>query len=399
MKTLKIMITVLFIISVFTACTKETSDNQEYADVSKNHFSSQKKPQSYVSPLDQLELAKPDELSPQGEIAEMFSLGSDFTDLQRQLKLKEIRGKVIEWRLPVYEVMQSGDGYTIQTSTYATGDKKYIGTVLRITPRDEIDRRFVERIKTGDFIKVKGVIDDVTMRNLSIRPAIIVDDLKIPKQIIQKAYNKYVSKNDCWLTYATVDEVVQQYCMKLSLVYKTQFRTIDHFHVLTLGRLVDDTGTPGGVYLDKGMVGVFFANIKNGQIEIIASNAKMPMGEYGDTPKKWVFVKLGPDNYWGWQSKDTVCHAGQCSNKYIILAPYENDIKNLAIKYSNDSIFETDMPGFTNVELEIDSSASSTMIYPLLLKVMEEENGQMVNKKTFKIPFDEKKWEWNYVNP
>ena len=87
------------------------------------------------------------------------------------MKFKEIQGKVIEWHLPVYEVKQSGDGYTIQTATHAKGDLfglKMIGTFLRISPRSEEDRRFVERLKTGDVVKVKGVIEDVTMRSLNI---------------------------------------------------------------------------------------------------------------------------------------------------------------------------------------------------------------------------------------
>jgi len=130
-----------------------------------------KNAQPTLSPLDELERAPSVNISPKGELAEIFSYGSDFTDLQRQLKFKEIQGKVIEWHLPVYEVKQSGDGYTIQTATHAKGDLfglKMIGTFLRISPRSEEDRRFVERLKTGDVVKVKGVIEDVTMRSLNI---------------------------------------------------------------------------------------------------------------------------------------------------------------------------------------------------------------------------------------
>lgn len=129
------------------------------------------------NPIEQLKLSKPSALHPDGELAEIFELGGDFTDLQRQLKLEDIRGKVVEWHLPVYDVKRSGDKYTIQTSSSFRGGQpgKLIGTFLRITPRNKDDRQFIEGIKTGDAIKVKGVIDDVTMRNLDINPAILVD--------------------------------------------------------------------------------------------------------------------------------------------------------------------------------------------------------------------------------
>jgi len=129
------------------------------------------------NPIDQLELSESSTLQPNGELAEIFRFGSDFTDLQRQLKLKEISGKVVVWHLPVYEVKQSGANYIIQTSSSFRGERlgeELIGTFLHITPRSEDDRRLIERIKTGNVIKVKGIVHGTTMRNLDISPAILV---------------------------------------------------------------------------------------------------------------------------------------------------------------------------------------------------------------------------------
>jgi hypothetical protein len=116
----------------------------------------------------------PNPLKPDGELAEIFTYGSDHTDLQRQLKLKEILGKIVEWELPVYEVKQSGSGYVIQTSNGGFFEKKLVGTFIHITPQDENDRGLVESLKTGSLVTFKGIIEDTTMRNLDIKPAILV---------------------------------------------------------------------------------------------------------------------------------------------------------------------------------------------------------------------------------
>ena len=64
------------------------------------------KPQESISDLVS---AIPSALSPEGELDNMFSLGSSNTDLQRENKLKEITGQVVQWTLPVYEVKRAGD--------------------------------------------------------------------------------------------------------------------------------------------------------------------------------------------------------------------------------------------------------------------------------------------------
>lgn len=130
-----------------------------------------------LSPLKQLKDSKPSGLSPDGDLAEMFSYGSDFTDLQRELKLKEIHGQVVEWYLPVYEVRKSGDTYTVQTDRHYRDDRhkrRVIGTLLRVSPTSEGDVAYIESLKTGDVVRAKGVIGGSTMRSLEIAPAILI---------------------------------------------------------------------------------------------------------------------------------------------------------------------------------------------------------------------------------
>ena len=116
----------------------------------------------------ELAAAVPAQLSPTGELSAMFNLMSENTDLQRKNKFKEIKGKIVEWTLPVYEVRQSGSGYAIQTEAEQT-----VGTIVYVTARNEQDKTIIEGLKTGSRISFKGVISDVTMRHLEIKPAIL----------------------------------------------------------------------------------------------------------------------------------------------------------------------------------------------------------------------------------
>jgi len=179
--------TVFGVVLIWAIVTSLESKVSETPPVKPNNISTSSEkpkppgipPQAPLSPLEKLELAQPSDLAPTGELAEILSYGSDFTQLQRDLKFKAIRGKVIEWRLPVYEVKQSDDGYLIQTGRSFRDDplgNSLVGTFLHVTPRSDDDRQLVERLKTGDVIKVKGVIDDVTIRNLDIKPALLVTE-------------------------------------------------------------------------------------------------------------------------------------------------------------------------------------------------------------------------------
>ena len=57
-----------------------------------------------VDPISLLENEIPEQINPQGELGEMFSFGSTNTDIQRDNKINEIKGKVVSWSLPVFEV-------------------------------------------------------------------------------------------------------------------------------------------------------------------------------------------------------------------------------------------------------------------------------------------------------
>lgn len=126
---------------------------------------------SQTDAVAQLVAAPPSDLRPDGELAAIFELGSRSTDLQREKKEAEIHGKVVTWRLPVYEVSKRGDAYRIQTSS----NHSTIGTFVTITARSPTDLQFIEGLHTGDSIAFKGKVKGISMRNVEIEPAILWD--------------------------------------------------------------------------------------------------------------------------------------------------------------------------------------------------------------------------------
>jgi hypothetical protein len=108
------------------------------------------------------------------DLANIFNLMSDYTDLQREKKEKEITGKIIEWTLPVYEVSmgKNNEYYKIQTSS----TEYEVGTFIDLYPRNDKEQAFIEALKTGDLITVKGRIAGTFMRNINLQPAILITD-------------------------------------------------------------------------------------------------------------------------------------------------------------------------------------------------------------------------------
>jgi hypothetical protein len=113
--------------------------------------------------------ATPTPVQPTGELADIFSLMSEYTNLQRENKFKELKGNVVEWRLTVYEVSRHGDGYKIQT-----GGIGEVGTFVHLKARDDTDKKRIEAMKTGDKISIRGVIKDTFIRSFVLDPALLL---------------------------------------------------------------------------------------------------------------------------------------------------------------------------------------------------------------------------------
>lgn len=116
-----------------------------------------------------LKSASPSSLSPTGDLEAKFGVMSEYTDIQRDNAEKEITGKIVQWTLEVYEVSKQSDYYRIQTSGSNT-----VGTFVSLYPQSDDESSYIESLKTGDTVTVKGCITGTTIRNVDIDPAILV---------------------------------------------------------------------------------------------------------------------------------------------------------------------------------------------------------------------------------
>lgn len=104
-------------------------------------------------------------------LSEIFGIMSKYTNLQRDEAEKEIKGAIVQWTLPVYEVRRINEKhYKIQTSS----KRGLVGTFIHIRNPNPEDMESLLRLKTGDSLTVKGKITGVSLRNIEIDPAMIV---------------------------------------------------------------------------------------------------------------------------------------------------------------------------------------------------------------------------------
>ncbi len=86
-----------------------------------------------------------------------------------------LKDKIVQWTLPVFEVSKlSENKYKIQTSSGNLFGTKYVGTFIVVYTQNENEVNFIENLKTGSNITIKGIINDTFMRNIDIEPAILI---------------------------------------------------------------------------------------------------------------------------------------------------------------------------------------------------------------------------------
>ncbi|PKO02895.1 MAG: hypothetical protein CVU43_05605 [Chloroflexi bacterium HGW-Chloroflexi-5] len=156
LKVILIISAIFLFIGLITTLTDTTKKSNTSNTVSEN------------DPIKILEKAPITQIDP-AELGQIFNLMSEHTDIQRENKKKEIMGKIIAWKLPVYEVKKVKDNiYRIDTiGVY------YVGTIAKVTARNAQESAFIEGLKTGSLITYKGKITDITLREIKVEPAIL----------------------------------------------------------------------------------------------------------------------------------------------------------------------------------------------------------------------------------
>jgi len=138
--------------------------------------------QAIEDQLAEIRSAKLSRVTPE-EVSEVFALGSDSTDLQRDILNKELVGSVVEWRLPIYEVELVEGRYKITSQPIPIKSKEAV-QLLRaavfIVPSSVSDHVVMRKVKTNDMITVRGRVREIVLRTVVvIEPALLVNQLTI----------------------------------------------------------------------------------------------------------------------------------------------------------------------------------------------------------------------------
>lgn len=151
----------------------------------------------YCMSIDQLINAPVSDINPNGKIKDIFTFGSDYTDLQREDMLDELKGKVVIWTIPIYEISRIKEGvYRI----VATGNNG-LNVIVLLTAKTKDEQRLIHSLKTGNRLQIKGMLTgETTMRALEINPAIIWSDQSSSQANNSKSYNDDINHMSVILT-------------------------------------------------------------------------------------------------------------------------------------------------------------------------------------------------------
>jgi hypothetical protein len=114
-----------------------------------------------VAPVDQINAS---------ELAKVFYDNKANMNSQIKSREKEIKGKIVHWELEVFVVTRSSDYYKIVTK--ATSDAP--GALLTLYPLDDQQIMYIDNIKSGTSVKIKGKITGIQQGRIKINPAVII---------------------------------------------------------------------------------------------------------------------------------------------------------------------------------------------------------------------------------
>ena len=104
-------------------------------------------------------------------VAETFALGTRATGVQRENLQSALIGRRVEWDIPVYEVWYRDGRYEILSQRIPAKDPDAISLIrvmAHVIPRDDADRTFLERVKTDDVIRLRGIVQEVRPRTIVV---------------------------------------------------------------------------------------------------------------------------------------------------------------------------------------------------------------------------------------
>lgn len=113
------------------------------------------------------------------EVGKAFAIGSAATEVQRKRLKEALLGKVVQWDLAVYDVSLDDGVYRIVSQPLSQEEGETIALLSAfavVTPREDADVTRLERLRTGDRVRIRGVVQDLSLRAvLWIEPAILIE--------------------------------------------------------------------------------------------------------------------------------------------------------------------------------------------------------------------------------
>jgi hypothetical protein len=123
--------------------------------------------------------ATPNPVTPD-QVAEAFALGSDSTDLQRDLIKESLVGSVVEWDIQVYEVSYADGRYKVTSQPIpitSTDAVQLLRVVAFVSAPQAADEEVLRVVKSNEVLRIRGLVQDIVLRTVvTIGPAIIVGD-------------------------------------------------------------------------------------------------------------------------------------------------------------------------------------------------------------------------------
>ena len=104
------------------------------------------------------------------ELATLFNDKKLLMSHQGQDKANEITGKIVQWELEVFVATKSTDCYQIVTKATTS----IPGTLLTVYPRNSEQQSYLDSIKPGFTIQIKGKIAGIQQGRIKINPAVVI---------------------------------------------------------------------------------------------------------------------------------------------------------------------------------------------------------------------------------
>jgi hypothetical protein len=161
--------------------------------------------------------------------------------------------------------------------------------------------------------------------------------------------------------------------------------------VLTGELLDNETNEPSAAHVSSGLAS--FAVLQDGQVMFSAPNVLI--GAWGQAPENWTLEKLSNNDDWGWATDFGDCHFGHCGSYYLLYAPHNNKLAELAsfpMNYSNGGTIEAEEGKATELDASIKLAENNDGFYQMQVTVTGTQAGQPLEAKTWTLPFDENQW-------